>query len=142
MKVVINKCFGGFGISPKAALRMYELGAKELAMPVDEYYGVERDPDSIIGKKASLEDWRKYKASGNSDSSFITVFSDDEKLVISQRPDDRANPTLVRVVEELGEEANGSCAELSIVEIPDGIEWSIDEYDGMEHIEEAHRTWG
>ena len=24
----------------------------------------------------------------------------------------------------------------------DGIEYSIEEYDGMEHVAEAHRTWG
>ena len=33
------------------------------------------------------------------------------------------------------------CAELAIVEIPDGIEWEIDDYDGIETIAETHRTW-
>jgi hypothetical protein len=30
---------------------------------------------------------------------------------------------------------------LRIVEIPDGVEWHISEYDGIEHIAENHRTW-
>jgi hypothetical protein len=54
---------------------------------------------------------------------------------------DRDNPDLIAAVEELGERANGFAAKLKIVEIPDGIEWEIDEYDGMESIEEKHRSW-
>lgn len=54
---------------------------------------------------------------------------------------ERTHPDVVAIVEELGERASGDCAKLAIVEIPDGVEWEIDEYDGMEHIAEAHRTW-
>jgi hypothetical protein len=32
-------------------------------------------------------------------------------------------------------------ARLKIIEIPDDIEWHIEEYDGLEHIDENHRTW-
>ena len=42
---------------------------------------------------------------------------------------------------ELGELANGPNAELKVVEIPDGIDWTIEEYDGVEWIAEVHRTW-
>jgi hypothetical protein len=48
---------------------------------------------------------------------------------------------LIAVVEELGEAANGWAASLKIVEIPDGVEWFIHEYDGREHVAERHRTW-
>jgi len=30
---------------------------------------------------------------------------------------------------------------LAIVEIPDDVEYTIEEYDGNEHVAEAHRTW-
>ncbi len=53
----------------------------------------------------------------------------------------RACPYLLAVVERLGAAANGDCAKLAIVEIPDGVEWEIDEYDGCEHVAEKHRTW-
>jgi hypothetical protein len=43
----------------------------------------------------------------------------------------------VAVVEELGELANGPCARLEVVEIPDGAEWAIEETDGYEYIAEA-----
>lgn len=54
---------------------------------------------------------------------------------------DRADPLLVFAVESLGDKASGDCANLKVVEIPDGVEWEIEEYDGIEHIAEAHRTW-
>lgn len=53
----------------------------------------------------------------------------------------RDNPKLVRIVRELGTDANGAYAKLVVVEIPDGIEWTIEEYDGSEWISEAHRMW-
>jgi hypothetical protein len=45
------------------------------------------------------------------------------------------------VVEELGDEAGDSYAELTVVEIPDDVEWTIQEYDGTEWVAEVHRTW-
>lgn len=57
------------------------------------------------------------------------------------RWEDRADALLVRVVEELGEAANGAHAKLAVVEIPDGTDYEISEYDGLEHIAEKHRTW-
>ncbi len=48
---------------------------------------------------------------------------------------------LVRAVQELGEKADGSFARLKIVEIPDDVEWTIEEYDGSEWVAENHRTW-
>jgi len=53
----------------------------------------------------------------------------------------RDNPKLVEVVETLGTKASGTCANLVIVEIPDDVEWFIDEDDGWETIRENHKTW-
>jgi hypothetical protein len=47
---------------------------------------------------------------------------------------DRADPLLVQVVEELGEEANGLYARLDIMDLPKGTLYRIDEYDGMETV--------
>ena len=57
---------------------------------------------------------------------------------------DRADKILVQVVEELGEEASEGrwLCKLVVVEIPDGVDWVIEDYDGYEHIAEKHRTWG
>ncbi len=53
----------------------------------------------------------------------------------------RADKDLIEVIEKLGEKANGMLSKISITEIPDGVEWEIDDYDGMEHVAEKHRTW-
>lgn len=55
---------------------------------------------------------------------------------------ERHDPDLIKVVEELGEKANGRHAKIEIIEIPDGIEYEIEEYDGVEWVAEEHRTWG
>jgi hypothetical protein len=54
----------------------------------------------------------------------------------------RASEDLIAVIEEMGvAEASGKYAELKIVEVPDDVKWHIDEYDGIEHVAENHRTW-
>ena len=55
---------------------------------------------------------------------------------------DRNNPLLVQIVEEMGEQANGMYAKLKVVEVPDGVEWQIEEYDGLEHVAAIHEIWG
>lgn len=53
----------------------------------------------------------------------------------------RTNPDLIKCIETLGERANGEFACLEVVEIPDDINWEIEDYDGMEWVSEEHRTW-
>jgi len=54
----------------------------------------------------------------------------------------RNDPALVQVVEKLGsEKASGKRATLWIVEIPDGVEWEVNDYDGLEWVSEKHRRW-
>jgi len=55
---------------------------------------------------------------------------------------DRDNESLVKVVEELGEDkASKPASKLKIVEIPDGVEWYMGGNGGGEYIIEEHRTW-
>jgi hypothetical protein len=53
----------------------------------------------------------------------------------------REDPVLVDVVEKLGELSWWILAALKIVEIPDNVDYTIEDYDGLEHIAEKHRTW-
>jgi hypothetical protein len=53
----------------------------------------------------------------------------------------RNDPYLVKIVKEMGSLANGSCANLKIVEVPGDVDWIVQEYDGAEWVAERHRTW-
>lgn len=55
----------------------------------------------------------------------------------------RAHPDLILAVEKLGIRlASGdNCADLRILEIPDGVDWRIDGCDGKEWVFEVYRTW-
>jgi hypothetical protein len=54
----------------------------------------------------------------------------------------RSNPKLIAAIEKVGvETAGGFCASLGIVEIPDGVDWYISDYDGIETVHENHRSW-
>jgi hypothetical protein len=90
MKVVINDCHGGFGLS-EAALNEYK-NRKGITDPNFYYYDIPREC-----------------------------------------------PILVEIVEK--GDADSKYSDLKIVEIPDGVNWYIEEYDGLEHIAERHRTW-
>ena len=47
----------------------------------------------------------------------------------------RTDPDVIALFEEMGSErSSGRCANLQIEEIPDDVEFEIDEYDGMETV--------
>jgi hypothetical protein len=64
-------------------------------------------------------------------TSYVINATGDE---ISDFEIDRTDPILVQVVEELGDEANGMCSKLKIVELKKGTLYRIEEYDGFEDI--------
>ena len=134
MKVVINACHGGFGLSEKAVMRYAELK------------GLTVYPE---GTGLFTTYWLVPEGEREDQTNFHT-WSMEEKLASNKRlaqqvwvarEIQRDDPTLVQVVEELGADANARCAELAVVEIPDGVAWQIAEYDGYEHVAEKHRTW-
>jgi hypothetical protein len=53
---------------------------------------------------------------------------------IKKYNNNRHDPALVQVVEELGDKANGCSASLAIAVIEDGAKYRIDEYDGFESV--------
>jgi len=117
-KIAINGCHGGFSLSHKAFLRFRELGCQAALDEPD--YGEEWPDGSGIHERIGSE-----------------CFDDMFHLFDLKRDD----PLLIQVIEEMGKDANGSCAELRIIEIPDNVKWEIDEYDGWESVDEKHRTW-
>jgi len=128
-KIVINNCYGGFSLSNKAfELYLKRKGKKWVEKEGDCYYTIPIKEYKIISEKCYKEDGDYRDVNGKG---YVLIDSDIE----------RDDPTLIQVVEELGKEASGSLAELKIVEIPDDVNWEIDEYDGIETIDEVHRSW-
>lgn len=81
----------------------------------------------------AIELFKKYKAEEG-----IVYNVEDVKYLLRIYKFRRDDPALVRVVEELGSEANGECSELAIETVRDEKGWYYDikEYDGREYIEE------
>ena len=48
---------------------------------------------------------------------------------------------MIAVVELMGSAAYGGYAELKIVDVPDDVNWYVEEYDGREWVAERHQTW-
>ena len=133
MKLVINSCYGGFHLSPKALKRYLELKGKnayfykqtkyEYRDGIDEFTRI----DDIDAIKSDL---------------FINCTTIDYGKVTNTYPsrafEDRSIPRndkhLIQTIEELGEEANTTVSRLTIVEIENGRWYKIDEYDGYESI--------
>lgn len=138
MKVVINSCFGGYSISEAAVLRLAELKGKQIWIQDGEfgfktYWTVPPDQWIVFPEGNG---WSKLPQEKRQEMNRMAT-----ERQIDTRHEPRNDPDLVRVVEEMGDSANGSCAELEVVEIPDDIQWEIEEYDGNEHVAEKHRTW-
>lgn len=141
MKIVINSCFGGFGLSKaghkeylkrkgKEAYFYIQTKYKHRVNGIDEY---ERVDDTTIDGL--------YTITSTVDLGKTIDESPNESDRFYDRDLERTDPDLIAVVEELKEKADGQFAKLNIVEIPEGVEWGISEYDGQETVEEKHRSW-
>lgn len=132
MQIVINKCFGGFCLSNEAFEMYLELkGIKYYKYPGllgSDYYRVPKEKYEKLS-----EMWHKE------DGNYKRINA--KNWFLSDRDIKRNDPLLIKVVKELKNRANGRCAELKIVRIPNNIEWEIDEYDGLETIDEKHKSW-
>ena len=91
MKVVINKCYGGFGLSDEAE-KMFQQ-RKGTQKPIYSS-GIERN-----------------------------------------------DPDLIAIVETLGIKADNDFSKLKIIEIPDDVDFCVEEYDGIEWITDKNRRW-
>jgi len=137
MKIAINKCWGGFGLSHAAIMRYAEISG----VPLYPFVNTKKSDggtnfdifEPYIGQKSysihystqPLKDDGKYE-----DNSYWYYGSLE-----------RNDPILIQVIEELGEKASGDLSKVVIKDIPDGIEYEIDDYDGMETIHEKHQSW-
>lgn len=142
MKIAINKQFGGFRLSHKAMMRIFELKG----IKVYPYFS---EGDHFI--KAPVD----YKQTGfgllyylkkdlgdsvEDDALDYDLVIDDSDLFgdnYYETKKDRIDIHLIQAIEELGKEANTVVSNLKIVEIPNGYKFSIHDYDGLETLTAA-----
>jgi hypothetical protein len=111
VKIVINKCYGGYGLSEAAYEELHKLG-----VPILKY------------------DKKTYRKNREKRIIFEFPFSyGSGKYFSDYFKKHRGDKDLVEIVERLGEKANGLFADLEIEEV-EGKNWRIENNDGWEKI--------
>ena len=126
-KIVYNACYGGFSLSREAIMRYAEI--KGITLYTKMQYGFAHY------YLCPPEEYDRISAEEQAKPVSPDRYERSNALYLSDRDFERTDPVLVQVVEELGEKANGMCAELRIAEVPAGTLYRIDEYDGFESVE-------
>lgn len=152
-KVIINKCFGGYGFDPftvqkyaeEKGIQLYwykrnfdfKIGNMEESMVKIPFYMIMRDDGMRMEYIAYTKDM------GNE---FVRDWDDKSveacEFGIGNDDDSRTDPVLIGVIEKYGKQNTHCCHAPTVVKVPDGVEWMIEEYDGFETLHEKHRVFG
>ena len=117
MKIVVNRCYGGFGLSEKAFERLIELGFPHISEEQEKNEDFDSEELKIV-----VSENLKY-------SKYVFLENSYEE------EDKRIHPLIIQVVEELGKGANKSNANLVIEQIPDDVkEFHLDDDNGYEKV--------
>jgi hypothetical protein len=143
-KVVVNQCFGGFGLSFAAQRAYLERKGKTAFFYLEDRASASRpsDRDYVRIEEPKDEPFGAHTCSVDLGERVSSERFWGEGEPFSDRDIERDDPDLVAVVEEFGDLASGWAGKLAVVEIPDGVRWEVEEYDGLERVAEVHRTWG
>ena len=136
MQIVLNECFGGFGLSNLAIYELINRGSPTISTKsIFEYTGEYHTLDEFfrhyksIYRNDSVIDIGEYKAYKYSEG----LYKDDQVFYFNDTPTNRTDNILVEVVKELGEKSWGLVAQLYIISCPSYFK--ISDYDGMETLE-------
>lgn len=100
--IVINRCYGGFALSP------------EIIKACAKY-----------GNTAAIN----------------AIAVNPEHPAIKSITMSREDPQLILAVQTVPQAAHGPNTKLTVVDVPDDLKYTIEDYDGMEWVAEVHRTW-
>lgn len=144
MKVVLNRSYGGFGLSPEA-IRLY---AKYTNTPVFFYEQVK------YLRRDHYDEWRRVPDDvelSRLENYVISLY--DLGYTFRKLPEDlcpfidaeidRTDENLIKVVEELGHKSFGRYAYLEVFDLPDEafVDTHIETEDGIETIHKNHEYW-
>lgn len=137
MKIVLNGCYGGFDLSYEAMVLYLHAKNREAIFYADistynDYKKVHRYQRVTLPEIKKLSNSLYIYCTTEDQGEYIEHFPEG---VINFRDIDRTDPILVSVVETMGSEvASGRFASLYIEEIPNGTQYKIDTYDGIEEL--------
>ena len=136
-EVVINNCYGGFSLSAEAIVEIAKAQGKQVF-----FYEHQNPftPDKFCKITPPFISNSYYSLLVDL-GDIANELPNDSSLWFNDRDIPRDDPDLIKVVKNLKAKANGSCANLKIIKIPNDVKWEIEEYDGMELVAESHRTW-
>lgn len=135
-KVILNKSYGGFGISRMG----YELYAKKKNLDLYMYETEFKGEHCFYKKTDNDALFTQYFTKDFGDN--VDISEEDYKnynLYLDKGY--REDPILIEVIEELKEKANSNFSDLKIVEIPDDLDYVIDDYDGLETLHQRVQEW-
>lgn len=137
MEVVLNRCFGWYRLSALAYIHIAEMLWKDVfffKMPfIDEI-------ELLDNEQAIKHTGRPLGCVYAFDRDIRGIKWSTTEYRIPDYKEDRTNPIIVETVKFLWVEASTYVSDLQVVTIPDGIDWEIQRYDGMESIVERHRV--
>lgn len=140
MKVVINTCFGGFGLSDAAVERCLELGMTVTKYREDGWGHDDATADFVIHHETYADHLDAVSEYDDGDEMEYRRY----EIMNDRSPDFRCDPRVIQAVEELGQEANTAYSKLKVIDIPvDGPDgWLVDEYhDGKESVVAIKERW-
>ena len=140
MKVAVNRCYGGFDLSPKAVKMLMNRKGLNCFMYKQTKYKFDSGKEEFTRIDETSEECGlgTYYAKNDLGDKTDNITKDSYWYYGDI---DRTDEDLISVIEELGNDASGRFGSIEVVEIPDDIEWEIDNYDGIETIHECHRSW-
>lgn len=152
-KVIINKCFGGYGFDPftvqkyadEKGIKLYWYKRAFNTYRSDPKEDMIKIPFEIIAKDDGLR--MEYIAlTKDMGDTYVRDWKDEnayaDEFDINNDDASRTDPVLIDVIEKYGDANVHGCHAPTVVEVPDGIEWMIEEYDGFETLHEKHRVFG
>lgn len=133
-KVVINACYGGFGLSKEACQRYWDLKGEQVWIENDMEFSSLLFTIWLVSPKERIKKKNWNSMSQDERIAYNKAYSEQ---TWNARKVERHDPILVQVVEELGDKASGEFSKLQVVEV-DG-HYRINEYDGYESVETPYQ---
>ena len=136
-KIVLNGCYGGFGLSYEA-MYLYLMTKGQTAyfyVDASSYNGYDKCHKYVLTPLADLRtmDTNRYVYCSTKDQGKIINHFPDH--VVNFHDIVRDDPDLIDVIETIGlDAASGRLASLEIHELPIGALYKIDQYDGLESL--------